>query len=244
LSIAPIALPVAVDAVGDPAEIARSTMTMADLRRQVRFGAYVLDLDARSLYTDGRQISITPKGYELLVRLTENAPNALSKLELAKWLWPNADVVASESLARLVADVRITLGDNGRDQKWIRTVHNFGYAFTTVPIVASGRSALTRHSLVWSDRRYRLKEGENIIGRGAGVAVQIHSLHVSRHHARITVAGECITIEDLGSKNGTHVGDQRLCGIVPLRVGEVIRIGPVTLTLYMTVDVPTPTRQF
>jgi pSer/pThr/pTyr-binding forkhead associated (FHA) protein len=52
---------------------------------------------------------------------------------------------------------------------------------------------------------------------------------VSRRHARLTISGGQATIEDLGSKNGTFVGDQRVEGVRALQDGEVVGIGSVKL---------------
>jgi pSer/pThr/pTyr-binding forkhead associated (FHA) protein len=52
---------------------------------------------------------------------------------------------------------------------------------------------------------------------------------VSRHHARIVVDGTAARLEDLGSKNGTFLRNQRLEGSHPLRDGDAIRLGLVAL---------------
>jgi pSer/pThr/pTyr-binding forkhead associated (FHA) protein len=54
---------------------------------------------------------------------------------------------------------------------------------------------------------------------------------VSRRHARITIAASRATIEDLGSKNGTFVGDQRVDGSRAIGHGDVITVGSVKLTV-------------
>jgi len=51
---------------------------------------------------------------------------------------------------------------------------------------------------------------ELIIGRGAGCAVPIESLLVSRRHARIVHEGTEWVVYDEDSTNGTYVNDQRV----------------------------------
>ena len=46
-----------------------------------------------------------------------------------------------------------------------------------------------------------------MLGRDEDVTVRIDAPGVSRRHARIRVSGAEATIEDLGSKNGTYLGD-------------------------------------
>lgn len=54
---------------------------------------------------------------------------------------------------------------------------------------------------------------------------------LSRHHARIWQDGEQLTIEDLGSRNGTFVNDQRIGGPTRLQSGDRIRVGNIKLRL-------------
>ena len=58
-------------------------------------------------------------------------------------------------------------------------------------------------------RRYRLHGGVNTVGR-QDTDVLISDGTVSRHHANIVIEDGIISIIDLGSSNGTKVGDQRL----------------------------------
>jgi pSer/pThr/pTyr-binding forkhead associated (FHA) protein len=61
--------------------------------------------------------------------------------------------------------------------------------------------------VLWETRVIPLVEGEYVLGRVEGVTVRIDAAGVSRRHARIRVSGAEATIEDLGSKNGTFLGD-------------------------------------
>src|SRR5262249_16786856 len=85
--------------------------------------------------------------------------------------------------------------------------------------------------LIVDRRQIPLMEGVNVIGRGPDVAIQIESPGVSRHHARILVVNDEITLEDLGSKNGTDLNGELIT--TPRRVGhgDQIRLGTIVLTL-------------
>ena len=52
---------------------------------------------------------------------------------------------------------------------------------------------------------------------------------VSRRHARILVADGVATIEDLGSRNGTHVNGERIEKPTKLGNGDKIKIGAASL---------------
>ena len=60
------------------------------------------------------------------------------------------------------------------------------------------------------DCEFRLGDGEHLVGREPGVSIRLDSPKVSRHHARVTIAGREATVEDLGSKNGTYVRGARI----------------------------------
>ena len=66
-----------------------------------------------------------------------------------------------------------------------------------------------------------------LLMREAPRVVPKHHAGVSRRHARITVSGGDARIEDLGSKNGTTVGSERVAGSVALRDGDRCAFGPV-----------------
>ena len=61
--------------------------------------------------------------------------------------------------------------------------------------------------VLWEKRVIPLVEGDNVLGRAEDATVRIDAPGVSRRHACIRVSGAEATIEDLGSKNGTYVGD-------------------------------------
>lgn len=75
-------------------------------------------------------------------------------------------------------------------------------------------------------RRHRLKSGVNTIGR-QGTDILVNEGTVSRTHARINVEKDGIIVEDLGSSNGTKVGDIRIGANQPTTAlpGTVLKFG-------------------
>src|SRR5262245_36526382 len=200
---------------------------------RVAFGDCVFDPDTREVFCDGRPVSLSPKAFRLLEILIEERPRALSKEKLHELLWPGV-FVADANLDNLVADLRAALGDDAKNPSLVRTVPRFGYAFLPeVRETGPGKDGRRRSifKLLWQDREIALSEGENGLGRDEESVAWIDVYSVSRHHARIVVSGEEATLEDLGSKNGTFVGDRRIQGPVPVEDGDTIRIGTVSLVL-------------
>lgn len=85
--------------------------------------------------------------------------------------------------------------------------------------------SLARFRLRFLLQEIDLPQGDTVIGRSATCQVTIEDPLVSREHARIRIAGERATIEDLGSRNGVHVGGTTLQGVHVLQDGARVRIG-------------------
>jgi len=192
----------------------------------MRFGPSRLDTDTRRLYRGGAEVHLTPKAFDLLATLMEHRPKALSKAELKERIWPDT-FVTEDGLSRLINEIRTAIGDDAKQPRWIRTVHGYGYAFTESD--EAPREPASPFVLRWASHEFTLSEGENIIGRDPAAEVTIDAPIISRRHARILVSDGRAMIEDLGSKNGTFVADERVATLVPLHDGDEIRVGDRTL---------------
>ncbi|HVE70186.1 MAG TPA: FHA domain-containing protein [Thermoanaerobaculia bacterium] len=180
-----------------------------------RFGAFTFDERARELRRDGETVPLSPKAFRLLELLIEARPNPVTRDALYAALWPDV-VVEPGNLHGLVSELRAAT-----DATAIKTVHRVGYAF-----VATGASEEgTRFSLIVGDDEIPLRAGPNVIGRDPHDDIVVRGAEVSRHHARIVVSGGRVTLEDLGSKNGTFLGTRRIKSAVDLQAGDEILIG-------------------
>lgn len=194
----------------------------------VRFGVFALDLARRHLCRDTTIIHLTPKAFDLLQVLIDEAPRVVEKHELHGRLWPGT-FVSDATLVGLVKELRRALEDRDPGSPIIRTAHRVGYAFC--PEIARGarplRESQSSHWLVLNGRRAALQEGENVIGRSPACHVCLDAAGVSRAHARIVVDGNWVRVGDLGSKNGTTVNDQPATADVVLRDGDRIGFGSI-----------------
>jgi DNA-binding winged helix-turn-helix (wHTH) protein len=198
-----------------------------------RFDRFTLDPGTRQLLRDGHEIHMSPKAFELLCCLVENRARAMSRDELQSIVWPSTFVLET-NLASLVAEIRRALGDQADDPVFVRTMHRFGYWFVGAVRDSAAKDGpmapQVTYWLIWDTRQIALAEGENVVGRAPDAGVWIDARGVSRHHARIVVARGAATLEDLGSKNGTYVGAQRVTAPRALADGEQIRLGSVVIT--------------
>jgi DNA-binding winged helix-turn-helix (wHTH) protein len=197
----------------------------------LQFGDFRLDVSTRELCRRGTPVHISPKAFDLLVYLLEQRPRALSKSELLDRLWPNT-FISEATLTSVIAEIREVLADRARQPRFVRTVHRFGYAFCGAVSSPSAGVVLLRRSvcfLLGKTGELMLNEGDNILGREARDTIALNGATVSRRHARIVVAGDEATVEDLGSKNGTYLGGERLTAATRISDGDRLLIGSVPL---------------
>lgn len=80
-------------------------------------------------------------------------------------------------------------------------------------------------------RRIALRGGEITIGRSRGCGVVLRDPSVSRSHALLSAQAAQVTLQDLGSSNGTYVNGKRLEQETPLAEGDRVVIGETALYL-------------
>jgi DNA-binding winged helix-turn-helix (wHTH) protein len=210
-----------------------------------RFGDFTLDSATRQLLTNGAEVHLSPKAFDLLATLIGDRSRAVPKAELLERLWP-ATFVEETNLAGLVAEIRRALHDPANHPRFVRTVYGFGYRFIADVQAAESevrpQAGAVRLYVVSDDREKRLVDGVNVIGRAPDATIQIDSPSVSRYHARILVSDAGAALEDLDSKNGTYVNGTRVVAAVPLADGCEIKIGRIVLTFrIVTATSPTAT---
>jgi DNA-binding winged helix-turn-helix (wHTH) protein len=194
-----------------------------------RFNHLTYDSARRLLLDDdGQPLHLTPKAFDLLSLLIERAPAVVTKDEIHGRLWPGV-FVSDTTLVGLIKELRRVLQDHDPSSPIIRTAHRIGYALCEVERGAERRLTAAAHWIVDAHRRISLHEGENVVGRDPRCDVWVDLAGVSRRHARILIQDARAEIEDLGSKNGTSVGNRQLTATSVLRDGDAIDVGPARL---------------
>ena len=93
-----------------------------------RFGGFELDLAKVELRADGELRPLEPQVFALIAYLVENRDRLVSRDELLEKVW-DGRMVSDSALASRVKTARRALGDDGRSQQVIRTIHGQGYRF-------------------------------------------------------------------------------------------------------------------
>jgi len=119
---------------------------------------FILDTRFYSVVLNGENLSVEPQVFDLLVYLINNRDRVVTRDELLDNLWPGRVVTESALNGRLKV-ARKVIGDDGKQQKVIKTVHRRGYQFiadieiiedpdgpresvATIPFDASGKPSL------------------------------------------------------------------------------------------------------
>ena len=92
------------------------------------------------------------------------------------------------------------------------------------------------------NQAFEVSKDVTTLGRDISNDIVLNDRETSRHHLRLMRAGDTLTIEDLGSTNGTFVNGKRVSGVTPLQNGDMVGLGEtVTLaleTVSAAVDIP------
>jgi hypothetical protein len=79
-----------------------------------------------------------------------------------------------------------------------------------------------------------------LVGRDDSCNVVIQNRQVSRYHARIMPLSIGVQLEDLGSKNGTHINGHEVLEPVMLQDGDIIQIAFAQQFVYLSSDSTIP----
>lgn len=96
--------------------------------RRWRFAPFELDQAEQRLTRQGQTVPLTPKALALLALLLERAGHLVSKGELFDIVWAGR-VVSDAALARVLRELRVALGDDANQPRFVQTAHGLGLRF-------------------------------------------------------------------------------------------------------------------
>src|SRR5262245_64238568 len=139
------------------------------LRHFYKFDSFVVDVNERVLFRDGRMVPLTPKVFETLLLLVRNQGSIVTKEKMLDTLWP--DVFVEESNVTFnITMLRKALGDTKRSSVYIETWPRRGYRFKTQvrEIVGEDASVETERPEVITHSGNGRVESERVSQRLAG----------------------------------------------------------------------------
>lgn len=93
-----------------------------------RIDSFELDTDRYELRRNGQAVPIEPQVFALIAYLVANRERMISRGELIENVW-NGRVVSDSAISSRVKKARRALGDDGKSQRLIHTVHGQGFRF-------------------------------------------------------------------------------------------------------------------
>ena len=93
-----------------------------------RFADCELDTERYELHACGVSKPVEPQVFDLLRYLVENRDRTITKEELYKAIWQER-IVSESALSSRIKAARQAVGDNGHEQKIIRTLHGRGFQY-------------------------------------------------------------------------------------------------------------------
>src|SRR5262245_53730200 len=109
--------------------------------QHITFGDCEIDVAAFTLRRAGAGATceIEPQVLELLLYLTRNPDRLLTKDDLIRHVW-HGRIVSDTTITSRIKSARQAIGDDGTQQKYIRTVHGRGVRFIA-PVSIDQRGA-------------------------------------------------------------------------------------------------------
>lgn len=97
------------------------------------FDPFEVDTAVRELSENGAAVKIEPKVFELLLHLIAHRKRVVTKNELVESVW-DGRFISDAAMSSAVKSLRRVLGDDGKNQRFVKTLHGQGFRFIA-PVV-------------------------------------------------------------------------------------------------------------
>ena len=105
-----------------------------------RFASFELDLGKGELRQDGEVRPVEPQVFALLSLLVANRERLVSREEIVEEVW-DGRIISDAAVASRIKSAREALGDDGKSQRFIRTIHGRGLRFVADARLTGGEPA-------------------------------------------------------------------------------------------------------
>jgi DNA-binding response OmpR family regulator len=95
----------------------------------VTFGDFELNLTARKLFRQGREVDLTAKEFGLLAYFATRPGRALARNDVLDGVWGHSVIVTPRSIDRCVATLRAKIEPDPHNPTFIQTIRDIGYRF-------------------------------------------------------------------------------------------------------------------
>ncbi len=116
------------------------------------FDKCLLDLQRRELRRDRRVMPIEPQIFDLLQYLLRHRDRVVSRDELIAEVWKGR-IVSESTLSSRISTVRLAIGDNGKQQRLVKTFSRRGVRFVAeVQEIRGGDVGRTAPIVIFPDK--------------------------------------------------------------------------------------------
>lgn len=98
-------------------------------RTLTRFGEFVLDVRARTLFRNGQPVDLTAKEFKLLAYFASRPGCALARETILNAVWGSGIFVSERSIDRCVSTLRTKVEADAHNPVYIHTLRDIGYRF-------------------------------------------------------------------------------------------------------------------
>ena len=105
-----------------------SAPEIPDMANTFYFASCMIDTAKRELRNAGTIVAVEPKVFDLLLHLIEHGERVVTKDELVETIWQGR-AISDSALSSCIKAARRVIGDDGRRQSLIRTIHGRGFRF-------------------------------------------------------------------------------------------------------------------
>jgi TolB-like protein len=180
------------------------------------FGDCVLDVGRRELTRKSEVTAMGPQVFDLLVYLVRNRERVVSKDDLLQAVW-GGRIVSESTLTSHINAVRKAIGDNGEDQRLIRTVARKGFRFVG-EVTEAGLAQAATKSLALPDKPsiaalpFRNLSGDpeqdyfadGVVEDIITALSRIRWLFVIAHNSSLAYKGQAVDVKQVGRELGVR----------------------------------------
>lgn len=120
-----------------------------------RFGPFLLVPECRELIAQESARAIEPQVFDLLHHLVRERQRVVSSDELIAAVW-NGRIVSDSAIAARISAARAAIDDDGKQQRWIKTVPRCGFRFVGPVEAADTPEAASKSMKPGADHRQRI----------------------------------------------------------------------------------------
>jgi DNA-binding winged helix-turn-helix (wHTH) protein len=127
-----------------------------------RFDGFELDTSLYELRLAGRRVPLEPRAFDVLLHLVSHRDRVVSKEDLLDSVWGDR-FVSEAAVTTVLRNIRVALGDAGKNQRLIRTLYRRGYQFVGTVLQESAEPR--PHQEVVLPARLAMSTGLGFAGR-------------------------------------------------------------------------------